>query len=396
VFAKRSLEDLKPAGKTVLVRVDFNVPLGEGGTVTDDTRIRAALPTLNYLRNAGARLVLMSHLGRPKGQVVESMRMGPVARRLSEVLEAPVAVCREVVGSGAAEAVKGLGDGEVVLLENLRFHPGETQNDPELARALADLGDLYVNDAFGTCHRAHASVTGVPGLLGGAAGYLVMKELDFFGKALEAPTEPFFAVLGGSKISDKLPVIENLLGKVSGLVIGGAMAYTFLKARGQAVGNSRVEDDFLDKAGEVLRAAAGRSVAIHLPSDHVVAERLAEDVEAEVVTEIPEGTLGLDIGPATTEAYARILAGAGTVVWNGPMGVFEWEAFRKGTEGVARAVADCPGTTIVGGGDSAAAVALCGVKDRISHVSTGGGASLELLQGKELPGIAALTDRDAM
>ena len=394
MFSKRSLEDLKPSGKTVLVRVDFNVPLGEGGAVTDDTRIRAALPTLEYLRSAGARLVLMSHLGRPKGQVVESMRMGPVALRLSEVLGAPVAVCPEVVGPPVTEAAEGLGDGEVLLLENLRFHAGETRNDPELARALADLGDLYVNDAFGTCHRAHASVTGVPGLLGGAAGYLVMKELEVFGKVLESPAEPFIAVLGGSKISDKLPVIEHLLGKVNSLVIGGAMAYTFLKARGQDVGNSRVEADFLAKAGEVLRAAADRGVAIHLPSDHVVAERLAEDVKAEVVTEIPEGTLGLDIGPATTEAYARILTGAGTVVWNGPMGVFEWEAFRKGTMGVARAVAECQGTTIVGGGDTAAAVALCNVTDRISHVSTGGGASLELLQGKELPGITALSDRD--
>jgi len=393
MFAKRTVEDLEPAGKKVLVRVDFNVPLGEGGKVADDTRIRAALPTIEHLREAGARVILMSHLGRPKGQVVESMRLTPAGLRLSELLEAPVAIADETIGPRARALVEALEDGQVALLENLRFHPGETQNDPGFASELASLGELYVNDAFGTCHRAHASVTGVPAILGGAAGFLVKKELDYFGRALENPAKPFIAILGGAKISDKLPVIENLLGRVDGLVIGGGMAYTFLKVRGHGIGNSLVEPEFLDKAETLLKRAAERGVAFHLPSDHVVGERFAEDAPARVVTEIPDETMGLDIGPATAEAYAGIVSGAGTVVWNGPMGVFEWEAFRKGTEAVARALAACPGTTIVGGGDSAAAVALCGVADKVSHISTGGGASLELLEGKELPGIAALSDR---
>jgi phosphoglycerate kinase len=393
VFAKRTVEDLKAGGRTVLVRVDFNVPLSDDGKVTDDTRIRAALPTIRFLREAGARVVLMSHLGRPKGKVVESMRLAPVGLRLGELLDAPVAVCDETVGPKAAALVASLADGEAALLENLRFHEGETANDRGFARELAALGDLYVNDAFGTCHRAHASVTGVPALLGGVAGFLVKKELEYFGRALEAPTKPFIAILGGAKISDKLPVIENLLTRVDGLIVGGGMAYTFLEVRGEAIGNSLVEKDFLPKAEALLKQAAERGVAFHLPSDHVVAERFAEDAPPRLVTEIPEGTLALDIGPATTDAYAGIIGGAGTVVWNGPMGVFEWEAFRRGTEGVARAVAECAGTTIVGGGDSVAAVELCGVADRISHISTGGGASLELLEGKELPGIAALDDR---
>jgi len=396
VFAKRTLEDLDPSGKTVMVRVDFNVPLGEGGKVADDTRIRAALPTIEYLRKAGARLVLMSHLGRPKGQVVESMRMAPVGKRLGELLEAPVAVTPDVTGPEVKAVVDGLAAGGVALLENLRFHPGETTNDTELARALASMADLYVNDAFGTCHRAHASVVGVPAILGGAAGYLVMKELEYFGKALDTPAEPFIAILGGAKIADKLPVIENLLDKVNGLIIGGGMAYTFLKVRGESVGNSMVEQDFLEKAEEILKTTAERGVPFHLPEDHVVAERFAEDVHAEVVTEIPDGTMGLDIGPVTTRTCSRIIAGAGTVVWNGPMGVFEWEAFRKGTEGIARAMAGCSGTTIIGGGDSVAAIKLCGVENEVSHVSTGGGASLELLQGKELPGIAAISERDSI
>ena len=393
MFAKRTVEDLQPAGKKVLVRVDFNVPLGDGGKVTDDTRIRAALPTIDYLRKAGARVVLMSHLGRPKGHVVEALRLAPVGLRLSEILDAPVAVCDETIGPRARALVDGLEDGQVALLENLRFHPGETANDPAFARDLASLGELYVNDAFGTCHRAHASVTGVPAILGGVAGFLVKKELEYFGQVLESPARPFIAVLGGAKISDKLPVIENLLGRVDGLVIGGGMAYTFLKVKGQPVGDSLVEADFLDKASELLKQAAERGVAFHLPTDHVVGERFSEDVPARTVTTIPDGTMGLDIGPATTEAYAGILTRAGTIVWNGPMGVFEWEAFRHGTEGVARAVAACPGTTIVGGGDSVAAVELVGVTDQISHISTGGGASLELLEGKELPGITALDDR---
>ncbi|MBN2492617.1 MAG: phosphoglycerate kinase [Planctomycetes bacterium] len=393
MFAKRTVEDLRPAGRTVLVRVDFNVPLSDDGKVSDDTRIRASLPTIELLRKAGARVVLMSHLGRPKGKVVDSMRLGPVGLRLGELLGAPVAVCDETIGPRAAALVESLADGEVALLENLRFHAGETANDPAFARALAALGELYVNDAFGTCHRAHASVTGVPALLGGVAGLLVKKELEYFGRALESPVPPLLAILGGAKISDKLPVIENLLGRVNALVIGGGMAYTFLKVRGEPIGNSLLEESFLDRAEALLRRAAERAVAIHLPSDHVVAERFAEDAPARVVTEIPAGTVALDIGPATTEAYAGIIAGAGTVIWNGPMGVFEWESFRRGTEGVARAVAACAGTTIVGGGDSAAAVELCGVAERISHISTGGGAALELLEGKELPGIAALEDR---
>ena len=394
MFAKKTIEDLQPAGKTVLVRVDFNVPLGEGGMVTDDTRIRAALPTIEYLRAAGARVVLMSHLGRPKGQVVESMRLAPAAARLGELLEAPVVVCDETIGKKARQSVAGLANGEVALLENLRFHAGETENDPEFAAALASMGDLYVNDAFGSSHRAHASVTGVPAILGGVAGFLLKKELEYFGRALEAPATPFVAILGGAKVSDKLPVIENLLSKVNALIVGGGMAYTFLAARGEPVGNSLVDADFVTRADALLKVAAERGVAFHLPTDHLVADRFAEDAAAREVSEIPDGTMGLDIGPKTTAAYAGIIAGAGTVVWNGPMGVFEWESFRAGTSGVAAAVAACAGTTIVGGGDSVAALELEGLADRVSHVSTGGGASLELLEGKELPGITALSDRE--
>ncbi len=393
MFAKRTLDDLDVGGKRVLVRVDFNVPLGDGGTVADDTRIRAALPTIRALRDRGARVVLMSHLGRPKGEVVESLRLAPVAARLSELLEAPVVAARATVGDDAAHVVNALGDGDVALLENVRFNPGETANDPEFSASLASLGDAYVNDAFGTCHRAHASTVGVPAILGGAAGYLVQKELDYFGRALEAPEKPFVAILGGAKISDKLPVIENLLGRVDAIIIGGGMAYTFLVARGESIGTSLLEADFVDTAKALIERAAGAGVALHLPTDHIVGERFAEDTTPQTVTEIPAGTMGLDVGPNTAEAYATVIRGAGTVVWNGPMGVFEWEAFRGGTEAVARAVAACEGTTIVGGGDSVAAVKLCGVADQVSHISTGGGASLELLEGKTLPGLAALTDR---
>lgn len=393
---KLTVSDLDMGGKRVLVRVDFNVPL-QDGVVTDDGRIRAALPTIEYLRRQGARVILVSHLGRPKGQVVEELRMAPVARRLSELLGSEVKTVPACVGPEVEQAAASLADGEVLLLENVRFYPGETKNDPDFAKQLAAVADAFVNDAFGAAHRAHASTVGVAELLPAAAGFLIQRELEFLGRALENPEKPFLAVLGGAKVSDKIGVIRNLLPKVDALAIGGGMAYTFLKAQGHEVGQSLVDEERVELAKELMDEARQHDVELLLPVDVVVADRFAEDAARKVVdvTDIPADWQGLDIGPKTRKLFAKQIERARTIVWNGPMGVFEWAPFAEGTEEVAKAMAASGGVTIVGGGDSAAAVAQYGLSDKVSHVSTGGGASLEFLEGKELPGIAALQDRPA-
>ena len=391
---KQTIRDVEVTGKRVLVRVDFNVPL-DNGRITDDRRIRESLPTITELRRRGARVILASHLGRPDGKVVESLRLDPVGRRLSELLGVRVAKLADCVGPDVQRAVGQMHDGDVVLLENLRFHSEEEANDPAFARALASLADLYVNDAFGTAHRAHASTVGVTRFLPAVAGLLMEKELMYLSRALEDPRRPFVAILGGKKVSDKIGVIRNLLTKADALLIGGAMSYTFLRATGASVGKSLTEEDKLDLARSLLEDAAKRRVSFRLPDDVVVADRFAEDATARIVPAqaIPAGWMGMDIGPQTSAAYAAVVAGAGTVMWNGPMGVFEFPPFSAGTRAVAEAMAKSKAVTIVGGGDSAAAVQQMGLADRMTHISTGGGASLEFLEGKDLPGVAALLDR---
>lgn len=387
----RKLADLDVAGKRVLVRVDFNVPLDETGNVTSDVRIKEALPTIQAILSRGGKPVLMSHLGRPKGKVVESMRMKPVATRLALLLGKPVKSASDCVGEEPVRLSRELKAGEVLLLENLRFHPEEEAGDPAFAKSLALCGDVYVDDAFGAAHRAHASISGVPALLPSAAGLLMEKELRAFQRVLDAPERPFVAILGGAKVSDKLPVLLNLIAKVDTIVVGGAMAYTFLAQAGIGVGTSKCEKDLLDRAREVRELCAKRKVQLLLPVDHVCADKFAADAKASVHgPAIPDGLMALDIGPKSVELFRAAIARARTVLWNGPMGVFEMEAFRKGTEAIARAVAESKAFTVVGGGDSVAAAELCGVAQKLSHVSTGGGASLELLEGQVLPGIAAL------
>lgn len=387
----RSVRDLDAAGTRVFLRADLNVPL-QGGAVADDLRLQAAVPTLRLLLEGGARVVMASHLGRPEGEVDPALSMAPVASRLSELLDSPVQAARDVIGPDARSRAEGLGDGEVVLLENLRFDPGEKTNEDRFADALAAMADVYVNDAFGAAHRAHASVSGVPARLPGYAGLLLERELDVLGGLLEDPARPYVAVLGGAKVSDKLTVLENLLGRVDAIAVGGAMCFTFLAAEGHDVGNSRVERDQVDVVRDLVERGRARDVTVHLPTDVVVAPAFAEDAPATTVgvEAMPDDQMGLDIGPETTAAYAAAIAGAGAVFWNGPMGVFEWQAFAEGTRGVARAMAEAGGFTVVGGGDSAAAIRRFGLADDVDHVSTGGGASLELLEGRELPGVVAL------
>ena len=388
---KRILRDTDVLGKRVLVRADLNVPLDEHGRVTDDTRIVAALPTVRYLLDRGARVILCSHLGRPKGEVREELRLDPVAARLSELLGKPVRKLDDCVGSEVQAAVGDMQSGNVVLLENLRFHPEEEANDPNFSKDLASLADLYVNDAFGTAHRAHASTAGVTEYLPSVAGFLMEKEIEFLGKALESPPHPFVAVLGGAKISGKILVIENLLGKVDALLIGGGMANTFFKAQGHEIGNSLVEDDSLAMAKGLMERSGGKLI---LPVDVTVADAFSADANYKVVAvdEVKEGDLILDIGPATVERFREVLAAAKMVVWNGPMGVFELTPFAKGTMAVAEILAGLDAVTIIGGGDSVAAVEQAGLADRMTHISTGGGASLEFLEGAVLPGLAALDD----
>ena len=392
-MASRTVNDLDVSGRRVFVRVDFNVPI-KNGTITDDTRIRASLPTIQLLLDRGATVILASHLGRPKGKPSPEFSLRPVAERLSQLLGRPVQFAEDSIGDTARAAVDAAGKGGVVLLENLRFHAEEEKNDPAFATQLAALADVYVNDAFGSAHRAHASTEGiVHHVKEAAAGLLMGKEVEYLGRVLESPERPFVAVLGGAKVSDKLEVIENLISKVDALLIGGAMAYTFLKARGVAVGKSLVEEDLLDTARDVERRAKERGLRLELPVDHVVAPKLEAGAPAETLA-VGDGAIGermgLDIGPKTIETYRSVIATAKTVIWNGPMGVFEIDAFASGTIEVAKAVAAVKGTTVIGGGDSIAAVAKAGVTDRITHISTGGGASLEFLGGQTLPGVAAL------
>jgi len=393
--ASRTVNDLDVSGRRVFVRVDFNVPI-KNGTITDDTRIRASLPTIQLLLDRGATVILASHLGRPKGKPSAEFSLRPVAERLSHLLGRPVRFAEDSVGDTARAAVDAAGKGGVVLLENLRFHSEEEKNDPAFAGQLAALADVYVNDAFGSAHRAHASTEGiVHHVKEAAAGLLMGKEVEYLGRVLESPERPFVAVLGGAKVSDKLEVIENLISKVDALLIGGAMAYTFLKARGVAVGKSLVEEDLLDTARDVERRAKERGLRLELPVDHVVAPKLEAGAPAETLA-VGDGAIGermgLDIGPKTIETYRSVIATAKTVIWNGPMGVTEIEAFAGGTREIARALGELDGTTIVGGGDSGAALEQAGLADKIDHISTGGGASLEFLEGRDLPGVAALQD----
>lgn len=387
---KKTIRGVDVHGKRVLVRVDFNVPLMDGA-ITDDQRIRAALPTIEYLLDNGATVILMSHLGRPKGTVVEALRLTPVAARLADLLDRPVTKLDDCVGEGVEQAVANARPGDVILLENLRFHPEETANDPAFSKQLAGLGDLYVDDAFGAVHRAHASVVGVADYLPAVAGFLLEKELTALGGALEKPVRPFVAILGGAKISGKIEVIDNLLSKVDRLLIGGGMANTFFKAQGYSVGDSLVEDDALELAKEILAKGGAKLL---LPVDVVIADAFEADARSRTVAvyQVPDGWRIMDIGPESLERFGEQLKDARTVVWNGPMGVFEFPKFAAGTFALARLVAESGATVIIGGGDSAAAIEQSGLAHEMSHISTGGGASLEFLAGKTLPGVAALDD----
>ncbi len=396
---KLTIDDLDLKGKRVLMRVDFNVPLNDKQEVTDDTRIRAALPSIKKIVESGGKAILMSHLGRPKGTIVETMRLAPAARRLGELLGKDVLILDDCVGAKVEQAIAGMKDGDVAVLENLRFYAGETKNDPEFAKQLAALGDVYVNDAFGTAHRAHASTQGVTKYFDQcAAGYLIQKELQYLGSAVNNPKRPFVAIMGGAKISGKIDVIQNLLDKVDAILIGGGMAYTFFRAQGLSIGKSLLEADKVELAKKVLEIARAKNVNFVLPVDNVITLEISDDAETKITDDanVPDGWMGVDIGPKTLDTFKDILKTANTIVWNGPMGVFETEKFAKGTMAIGELLAemtDHGAITVIGGGDSAAAVAKAGLTSRITHVSTGGGASLEFLGGITLPGIAALTDK---
>ncbi len=393
-YNKKTVEDIAVSGKKVLVRCDFNVPM-DGQTITDDKRIVAALPTIKYLIDKGAKVILCSHLGRPKGEFNPKFTLAPIAARLSELLGKPVPLAADVVGEDAQAKAAALKDGDVMLIENVRFHKEEEKNDPEFSKQLASLAEIYVNDAFGTAHRAHSSTTGVADYLPAVCGYLIQKEIKIMGDALAEPKRPFVAILGGAKVSDKIGVINNLLDKVDTLIIGGAMAYTFFRALGNSIGISLCEEDKLDVAREIMAKAEEKKVALLLPVDNIIGREYKEDtVFMRIYSDsIPAGWMGLDIGDKTQELFAKTLIGAGTIVWNGPMGVSEWSNFAGGTSSVAHAVAESGAVSIIGGGDSAAAVEKLGYADKMTHISTGGGASLEFLEGLELPGIACLLDK---
>ena len=394
---KKSVEDLDVKGKRVLVRCDFNVPLKDG-EITNDKRIVAALPTIKYLMEQGAKVILCSHLGRPKGEYKPEFSLAPVAKRLSEYLgvDVPLAEDENVVGDNAKKMAADLQDGQVMLLEYVRYRAEETKNEENFSKELASLADLFVNDAFGTAHRAHCSTTGVASYLPAACGYLIQKEIQFMGGALADPKRPLVAILGGAKVSDKIGVISNLIDKCDTIIIGGGMAYTFMKYMGHNIGTSLLEADWVDKAGEMMQTAKDKGVKFLIPVDNRCGKEYKEDTEVLVCKsdDIPDGWMGLDIGPKTEKLFADAIDGAGTVIWNGPMGVSEWDNFASGTIAVAKAIADSGAISIIGGGDSVAAVTKLGFADKMSHISTGGGASLEFLEGKELPGIAALQDKD--
>ena len=396
-FNKKTIEDIDVLGKRVLVRCDFNVPLKDG-KITDENRLLGALPTIKYLMEHGAKVILCSHMGKPKGEVKPELSLAPVAKRLSQLLNKEIIFAADdnVVGDNAKKAVKNAKNGDVILLENTRFRKEETKNEESFSKELASLADVFVNDAFGTAHRAHCSTVGVTEFIPvSVCGYLIQKELKFLGEAVENPERPFVAILGGAKVSDKINVINNLLDKVNSLIIGGGMSYTFLKAEGYSIGNSLIEEDKIGYAKEMIEKAKAKGVKLLLPVDNVIADKFAAEAEP-IVTEdqnIKEGYMGLDIGPKTAKTYTDEIRNAKTVVWNGPMGVFEFENFAKGTMEVAKAMAESNATTVIGGGDSAAAVNQLGFGDKMTHISTGGGASLEFLEGKELPGITALNDR---
>lgn len=391
---KKTVEDIEVSGKRVLVRCDFNVKM-ENGVITSDKRIVASLPTIKYLIEKGAKVILCSHLGRPKGEFNPEFSMAPVAECLSKYLGQEVKLAKDVVGDSAHELASSLKDGEVMLLENVRFEPGETKNDPELSKKFASLADVYVNDAFGSAHRAHSSTAGVADYLPSAVGYLIQKEIKFIGGALENPVRPLVAILGGAKVSDKIGVITNLLDKCDTVIIGGGMAYTFFAAQGYSIGTSLLDSENIENARAMMAKAKEKGVNFLLPVDNVIADKYDENAQYMTIysDSIPDGWMGLDIGPVTSELYAKSIKHAGTVIWNGPMGVSEWEHFANGTVSVAKGIADSNAISIIGGGDSAAAVKKLGFADKMSHISTGGGASLEYLEGKELPGIACIDDK---
>ncbi|MDM5321500.1 phosphoglycerate kinase [Bacillus pumilus] len=392
---KKSVKDIDVKGKVVFCRVDFNVPMKDG-KVTDDTRIRAALPTIEYLTGQGAKVLLASHLGRPKGQVTEELRLTPVAKRLQELLGQEVKKADEAYGDNVKKQISDLKEGDVLVLENVRFYPGEEKNDPELSKEFADLADVYVNDAFGAAHRAHASTAGIAAYLPAVSGFLMQKELEVLGKAISNPDRPFTAIIGGAKVKDKIGVIESLLDKVDNLIIGGGLAYTFVKALGHEVGKSLLEEDKVDLAKSFMDRAKEKGVNFLIPTDVLVADDFSNDANTSIVpiSEIPSDLEALDIGIETREKYADVIKNSKLVVWNGPMGVFEIDAFAKGTKAIAEALAEAKDTySVIGGGDSAAAVEKFGLADQMSHISTGGGASLEFMEGKELPGVTALNDK---